>query len=80
MIPYLLDKEGLAEYLSIGVRTVEQRMASGMLPRGMMWGGKLMWRRADVERHVDATLGLQPTEAETIERVRHATRKVVNGR
>ena len=80
MIPYLLDKEALAEYLSIGVRTVEERAANGMLPRGQMWGGKLMWRRADVERHMDATFGLEPTEAQITEKVRHATRKVVNGR
>lgn len=80
MIPYLLDKASVADYLSISPRTVDDRVVNGLLPKGIMWGGKLVWRRADVERHVDATLGLQPTEAEITQRVRHATRKVVNGR
>lgn len=77
---YLLDKATLAEYLCISPRTIDERAASGLLPKGKMWGGKLVWRRSDVERHIDATLGLQPTEADIADRVFHATRKQVNGR
>lgn len=77
---YLRDRASAADYLDISPRTFDDRIAKGQFPRGVMMGGKLMWRTADLERAADAILGLQPTEAEITERVRHATRKVVNGR
>lgn len=77
---YLLDRVRAAAYLSISPRNFDAKIAEGKFPKGDMLGGKLLWRRSDLERAADAILGLQPTEAEMIERARHAARKMVNGR
>ncbi len=78
--PLLMDKSALAEWLSISRSSVDERVRTGLLPPGKMWGGKLMWIRTDVEAAVRSTFGVGPSEDQIIEGVRHATRRAINAR
>lgn len=80
ILPLLMDKTMLADWLCISRNTVEERVKGGLLPAGKMWGGKLVWIRTDVESFVRASLGAEPSEASVAEGIRHATRRAVNGR
>lgn len=73
--PPIMDKATLAWHLSIHPDTVDARIEAGLLPPGTMWGGKLMWKWADVEAQVSARLG--PSN-DLAAKVRHATRKIAN--
>jgi hypothetical protein len=75
--PPIMDKATLAWHLSIGERTVDEKVKIGELPAGRMWGGKLMWIWGDVESQMLSNLGATK-EVTVAEKVRHATRKAVN--
>jgi hypothetical protein len=76
--PPIMDKATLAWHLSIGERTVDEKVKLGELPAGKMWGGKLMWIWDDALSKMLSNLGATK-EFTVAERVRHATRKAVNG-
>ncbi len=75
---YLLDKASLADFCDISTNTVDAWIDAGRLPKGRLMGGKLMWRRADVEGKLDVIFEAQPTEAALAERIRHATKRALN--
>jgi len=74
-----MDKRTLAENLSISPSGVEDKVKQGLLPAGVMWGGKLMWIWTDVETKLRGRFG-SSSEDDLTEQVRHATRRAVNGR
>lgn len=78
--PPYVDMSGLCGLLPWGRNTIADMVKRGLLPQGKQVGGKLVWKWSAVAERMDAILGEQPTEAELADRVRHATRKVVNGR
>ena len=77
--PPYVDMATLCELLPWGKSTIADMMKRGLLPPGKQIGGKLVWKWSTVAEKMDAILGEQPTEAELAERVRHATRRAVNG-
>lgn len=54
MTEQLLDVCDVAALLGLGVRTVWKHHDSGLLPRAVRIGGCVRWRRADIDKWINA--------------------------
>lgn len=54
--PQLLDLQGLATYLKVRPKTINNWRAVGKGPRGVKVGGALRFRPSDVEAWLDSQL------------------------
>jgi len=46
--PLAVDAVGLAEMLSLGLRTIRSMDAAGKLPSPLRIGGRVLWRTAEI--------------------------------
>lgn len=59
LIPYALNKEQAAAYLSVSPRTIESMIADGRLPSFRL-GARRLIRRVDLETYADVESGAAP--------------------
>ena len=50
--PALLKRPTLAKYLEVSLPSLEKELAAGRLPRPIMFGGTLHWRKTDVDEAI----------------------------
>ena len=72
-IPPWQDITALCKHISCSSHTVDQWVAQGILPAPRRYGGKLMWKWSEVDDYL--THG--GAEAADIDRIREATRRIV---
>lgn len=53
-LPALMTAEEVAQELRVDVRTMRRLRHLGELPKPIKWSGGLRWRRADIERFLQA--------------------------
>ena len=53
--PALLKRPTLAKYLEVSVPSLEKELAAGRLPRPIMFGGTLHWRKSEVDKMIEGT-------------------------
>lgn len=78
-IPFWMDQQDLCRYVSISGRTVDNWVLQQGFPPGRMRGGKLFWKRTEVDAWMDGGSD-KLSELTIIEKVRNEARKAANGR
>ena len=53
--PALLKRATLAKYLEVSLPSLEKELAGGRLPRPIMFGGTLHWRKSEVDKAIEGT-------------------------
>jgi prophage regulatory protein len=53
-LPLVVDARRLAEMLGAGIRTIRSWDASGVLPRPVRVGGRVVWRVSEIRDWLDA--------------------------
>jgi predicted DNA-binding transcriptional regulator AlpA len=74
------DKATLCEHLCASENTIDAWVRQGLLPPPRKIGGKLMWKWAEVDRHLEKRAdGVQSSPDAQAEAIRNATRRAAQG-
>jgi hypothetical protein len=68
-----MDKATLGKHICLSDRAIDAWVKSGELPPGQLHGGKLMWRWADVDKHLRKRKDAPPINR--AEAIRNGTRE-----
>jgi predicted DNA-binding transcriptional regulator AlpA len=59
MLPRLLSRDQLAEYLQCSASTVDAMVEDGLIPEPKKWRGLVRWDRLSIDRVIDRVYGIE---------------------